>query len=191
MEVRHSSSPLYVSDDDAKAATRKRPRRLQSNLPCGPSSAVLGNAPFRLKANNGLVWSFASDGRLSRSSAVCRRDCGFHAIVSGAHKCSKPCRRVSFCPVSRPLWKRLSGDYYLDKRECCAVRSEGGPTASTARRHPAAPFCCDRPRSLPPLPGPGCGFLLLFVFPQGCNMGRPDRILSWWDQEVDSNGRCW
>jgi DNA-directed RNA polymerase specialized sigma24 family protein len=32
-------------------------------------------------------------------------------------------------------------------------------------------------------------FFLPFVFTQGCSMGRPERILSWWDQEVDRTGR--
>jgi DNA-directed RNA polymerase specialized sigma24 family protein len=41
----------------------------------------------------------------------------------------------------------------------------------------------------PPPPGPDIWFLLPFVFTQGCSMGRPDRILSWWDREVDRTGR--
>ena len=36
---------------------------------------------------------------------------------------------------------------------------------------------------------PGCGFLLPFVRIQGCSMGRLERTLSWWDQEVDRAGR--
>jgi DNA-directed RNA polymerase specialized sigma24 family protein len=36
---------------------------------------------------------------------------------------------------------------------------------------------------------PGRGFFVPFIFNQGCSMERPDRILSWWDQEVDRNGR--
>lgn len=37
--------------------------------------------------------------------------------------------------------------------------------------------------------GPDILFLLPFVFTQGCSMDRPDRILSWWDREVDRKGR--
>jgi DNA-directed RNA polymerase specialized sigma24 family protein len=38
-------------------------------------------------------------------------------------------------------------------------------------------------------PGYMVHFAFAFVFTQGCSMGRPERILSWWDQEVDRNGR--
>jgi hypothetical protein len=48
---------------------------------------------------------------------------------------------------------------------------------------------CRRARSLPPPPGPDIWFLLPFVFTQGCSMERPERILSWWDQEFDRTGR--
>jgi DNA-directed RNA polymerase specialized sigma24 family protein len=36
---------------------------------------------------------------------------------------------------------------------------------------------------------PGYIVPLPFVFTYGCSMGRPERILSWWDREVDRAGR--
>jgi hypothetical protein len=60
-------------------------------------------------------------------------------------------------------------------------------------RYPAMTFpqACvvSRPEFLSPPPGPDCNFRSPFVFTQRCSMGRPEKILSWWDREVDHAGR--
>ena len=38
-------------------------------------------------------------------------------------------------------------------------------------------------------PGPDSNFFSPFVCTQWCSMGRPEKILSWWDREVDRLGR--
>jgi DNA-directed RNA polymerase specialized sigma24 family protein len=129
-------------------------------------------------------------GLLSRSRTFCRRDWGFRVIVLGAQKRPQivlknvvmsgfPTAVESTLPPSLPGTNdgvlpsdRKAGQILLPRDDI--------------RPPPPVVFALG---SLPPPPGPDRWFLLRFVFTQGCSMGRLDRILSWWDQEVDRNGR--
>jgi DNA-directed RNA polymerase specialized sigma24 family protein len=129
-------------------------------------------------------------GRLIRSSAVCRHDWSARRIVPGAQKCFRT-RSKSGVLSGFPTALEPTLPPSLPGTSVSSRPSGRRPSQLPLPRDdiPATASCCRRARSLPPPPGPDLWFLLPFVFTQGCSMGRPERILSWWDQEVDRTGR--
>ena len=130
------------------------------------------------------------DGRLTCSSAVRRRDWSARGIVPGVQKCFRTRLKsvvlsgfpTALEPTLPPLVPGANASTLPSNwraRQLPRPRDDIPPP-------PPVVVCA---RSLPPPPGPDMWFLLPFVFTQGCSMERPDRILSWWDQEVDRNGR--
>jgi DNA-directed RNA polymerase specialized sigma24 family protein len=100
----------------------------------------------------------------------------------------EPRRRASFCPVSRPRRNRpFHAAYHLEQTLVLCVQI-GGQANCHCRVMTSRSLRSSRLQFAASV-WPGCGFLLSFVLTQGCSMGRPDRILSWWDQEVDRKGR--
>jgi DNA-directed RNA polymerase specialized sigma24 family protein len=129
-------------------------------------------------------------GQLIRSSAVCRHDWSARRIVPGVQKCFRtrsqsgvlsgfPTALEPTVPPSSPGTSASSRPSGRRPSQLPLPRDDIPATASRSRRA----------RSLPPPPGPDTQFFLPFVFIQGCSMERPERILSWWDQEVDRTGR--
>ena len=130
------------------------------------------------------------DGRLIRSSAVCRWNWGVHTILPGIQKCSRTTSGSvvlsGFPTALEPTLPRLS------------LRTNASPLPSDRKAGQLLLSPDDIPPPAPVVVAIGVCRLRLariygssfpFVFTQGCSMGRPDRILSWWDQEVDRNGR--
>lgn len=99
-------------------------------------------------------------------------------------------RQPPNCPVSRPLGNQLHSAGCHSSQNAVYCFLTGGQADS---RYPAMTFpprACGRvPIFLLPPPGPDRNFLSPFVFTQRCSMGRPEKILSWWDREVDRMGR--
>jgi DNA-directed RNA polymerase specialized sigma24 family protein len=62
-----------------------------------------------------------------------------------------------------------------------------GDSRYLAMTFPGREWC--RAQILPRPSGPDCNFLSPFVLTQRCSMGRPEKIISWWDREVDRVGR--
>ena len=92
--------------------------------------------------------------------------------------------RVLFCPVFRPLRNR---PFHTHRPELLSLGS-----GKEAKRHGRVRISLRRLPSRSKFAAsawPGRGFLLPFVRIQGCSMGRLERTLSWWDQEVDRAGR--
>ena len=98
-------------------------------------------------------------------------------------------RQPSNCPVSRPLGNRprSAGCHARQNVGSRFLMGGRGDSRYPAMTFPGRGWC--RVPILPPPPGPDCNFLSPFVFTQRCSMGRPEKILSWWDREVDRVGR--
>ena len=128
-------------------------------------------------------------GLLSRSNAVCRPGWAFRVIVLGAQKSPQlVLRKVVLSGFPTALEPTLPPP--LPGTNAGTLSSDRRASRLPLPRDDIPPQLLSSSRSeFPPPPGPDIWFLLPFVFTQGCSMGRPERILSWWDQEVDRNGR--
>src|SRR5580692_9949963 len=70
----------------------------------------------------------------------------------------EPRRGAAFCPVSRPLWRRLFRDYRL-AQTLVLYRLIGRRANSSCHVMTSHRLRCRRARSLPPPPGPDIWFL--------------------------------
>jgi len=129
-------------------------------------------------------------GLMRRSRAGCRRDWAFRVIVLGAQKSPQiGLRKIVLSGFLTALEPTLPPS--LPGANAGALppyrRASRLPLPRDGIPHPS--LLLSSRSEFPPPPGPDVVFSLPFVFTQGCRMGRPDRILSWWDQEVDRKGR--
>jgi DNA-directed RNA polymerase specialized sigma24 family protein len=128
--------------------------------------------------------------RISGRTPICRPGHGPHGGFSAAHESpeTEPAAvELSGFPTAR---KSSSQRWLPFQTERCVLLPDWRAGRFPLPRDDIPSSCMGaRPDSVPPPPGPDRNFVSPFVFTQRCSMGRPEKILSWWDREVDLVGR--